>query len=571
MRCLMILSTTFCCLLAADIEPAQAGPSIGPAPTIEHEVSHSGFTPPPMDLSHVRLPSPPADKIRDLPARFDWREAGLVSPIKNQGGCGSCYAFAAAADVESRVLDSYQTLVDISENHLKECHFEGRSCLGGNAFMMTNLLTLQGAVLEDCDPYVPSITGCSSDCEPQFSVFDWIVLTGNSTPPTGALKQALADHGPLSTTVFAGDGSTPSWNTAFNNWSGGDGLYFTGTNTPNHAVTLVGWDDDHPHAGGGQGCWIVKNSWGAGWGDACGYGQSGGYFYIAYGSASLGQYSTVITEIMPSYPELSVMAWDEGGWTNSFGASNGSTVIWGMARFDPADETHLHRVEFWTNDATERVDVYVYSGFAVGTLTGLLAEKHGSQFGESGYHSVPLDDPLPLLPGNAYYVAVRLENASADFPLVSDCSSDDGSGRTWISLDGVSWHDMSATFQCAAGIRIRTSPHEFLQLSGSAEGGPPAPPQSSAVFELEKPRPNPFNPRTSLAFTIGRAGPVRLRIYDLQGRLVSTILDAELPAGRHQTHWSGRDDAGRPMPAGVYHCRLEDGLRWRSQRLVLVK
>jgi hypothetical protein len=92
-----------------------------------------------------------------------------------------------------------------------------------------------------------------------------------------------------------------------------------------------------------------------------------------------------------------------------------------------------------------------------------------------------------------------------------------------------------------------------------------------AVTALLPAWPNPFNPGTSLEFSLGRDAHVNLRIYDLQGRLVRTLLTADLAAGSHRARWDGRHDQGRNAPAGIYFCRLDDGMRWRSQRLVLVK
>lgn len=570
MRRSILVSLAFCYLLAAAADPAgaQAVPHAAPVPDLPAPTT--GFSPPPVDLTHVRLAEPPAHRLRDLPSRFDWREHGQVSPVQNQGPCGSCYAFAAAGDVESRVLRDLAALVDISENHLKECHFEQRGCQGGNAQMMVNLLTLEGAVQEACDPYVPDDVGCTADCDAYVSVLDWVWLAGNAKPAATALKQALLDHGPLSTTMFAGDGTTPAWQQAFNQWSGGDGLHYAGAETPNHAVMLVGWDDDHPHTGGGEGCWIVKNSWGAGWGDACDHGASGGYCYLAYDSANLGMWTSAITEVMPSYPELTVMAWDEGGWTGSYGGG-ASTVTWGLARFASPQETNLHRVEFWTNDATVRVDVYVYQDFTGGTLQDLLAAVEDLSFEHAGYHSVPLDEPLAMAAGTSYHVAVRLQNLSYTYPLPVDQQGAYAAERTWISLDGGTWYDLGAMYSCEAGIRIRTSPHTVLATGDDAQ--PPATPPTlpDQGFALDPAWPNPFNPATSLAFTLDRPLTVNLRIYDLQGRLVRTLVAAERSAGRHHVSWSGRDDQERLVPAGVYLCRLDDGQRTRSRRLVLLK
>ncbi len=555
MRRFVLTSFVFCCLLGH----AAAGPVPQTAPAVAHAAGSTGFVPPPVDLDHVVLAEPPL--ARDLPARFDWREHGQVSPVRNQGACGSCYAFAAAGELEARVLRDHGVVVDLSENHIKSCHFEARGCEGGNAQMVMNLLTRTGAVAEACDPYLAYNAPCQHGCAPQFAVRDWIWLTGSALPAAGALKQALLDHGPLSTTMYAGDGANPAWQTTFNNWNGGTGLYHAGNETPNHAVLLVGWDDDWPHAGGGNGCWIIKNSWGTGWGDACGHGASGGYFYLAYGSAGGGKWTSAITEIMTAYPELAVTGWDAGGWTGSIGYNN--PVAWGLMRVPVTETTHLHCVEFWTTDTTLQVDVAVHAGFTGGSLTGLLAGTTSAGFGGVGYHSVELPEPLALIEGNTYYVSVRLQNASYGYPLAIDGQGPRSNGNTWISLNGSSWVDL-AGYSAIAGMRVRTSPHTVLPIGEHDDAPPPAPPTST--FALEPPWPNPFNPATTLAFHLDRAGPVRLRILDLRGRLVHTLVDGHLPAGRHEMRWLGRAQA-----AGVYIARLDDGSRARSQRLVLLK
>jgi hypothetical protein len=84
--------------------------------------------------------------------------------------------------------------------------------------------------------------------------------------------------------------------------------------------------------------------------------------------------------------------------------------------------------------------------------------------------------------------------------------------------------------------------------------------------------PNPFNPRTTIAFTTPRSLSVDLRVYDLSGQLVRTLIEGEtLPMGRHERAWQGRDDRGRSVAAGVYLYRLETGVSTQSQRLLLVK
>lgn len=524
-----------------------------------------GFVPPRVDLSHLPTTLSAAAKS-DLPARHDARELGIVSPVKNQGACGSCYAFAAAGDLEARVLRDYGALADASENHLKECHFEEQSCAGGGAQIVANLLTAVGAVDEACDPYQASDVACLDGCDPTFAALSWEWIAGGAMPATDLLKQAILDHGPISTTVYAGDGQAPTWQGQFSGWNGGDGLYYAGDETNNHAVMIVGWDDDHPHAGGGTGCWIMRNSWGEGWGDACGHGDSGGYCYIAYGSAGIGKISSVITEVMPTYPELAVLGWDEGGWTTSFGYD--AAVAWGMARIESPVATNLHRVEFWTTDVTTDVDVSIYDQFSGGSPSGLLASINDLAFSASGYHSVPLDAPLALHAGQDYYVVVRFQNSSYGYPLPVDTQGSCAAGTSWGSHGGSTWTDLGSAHGCELGIRARTGPYMVLPIE--ADDLPPTP-AIDRRFALEAPWPNPFNPATTLTYTVGRESSVNLRIFDLQGRLVRTLVGETVPAGRHHVRWNGRDDGQRPVAAGVYLCRLDDGWQQRSRRLVLVR
>lgn len=83
--------------------------------------------------------------------------------------------------------------------------------------------------------------------------------------------------------------------------------------------------------------------------------------------------------------------------------------------------------------------------------------------------------------------------------------------------------------------------------------------------------PNPFNPSTRIPFELAKAGPVRLRIHDAQGRQVRRLFGGALEAGPHSLEWDGRDDAGRPAPSGVYFCRSEAGGASQVRKLVLAR
>ena len=97
----------------------------------------------------------------------------------------------------------------------------------------------------------------------------------------------------------------------------------------------------------------------------------------------------------------------------------------------------------------------------------------------------------------------------------------------------------------------------------------PAPAGAAAALAAH---PNPFNPATTLSFSLAARGPVTLAVYDLSGRLTRTLIAGQtLAAGEHEIVWRGRDDAGRALPSGVYIGRLEADGAAGAQRLVLIK
>lgn len=91
------------------------------------------------------------------------------------------------------------------------------------------------------------------------------------------------------------------------------------------------------------------------------------------------------------------------------------------------------------------------------------------------------------------------------------------------------------------------------------------------VFRLNQNYPNPFNPTTNIVFELPQASRVELRIYDLLGHEITTLVNANLPAGNHRVEWNGCDQYGRPVPAGVYLYALKSGNVTKMRKMTLVK
>ena len=104
----------------------------------------------------------------------------------------------------------------------------------------------------------------------------------------------------------------------------------------------------------------------------------------------------------------------------------------------------------------------------------------------------------------------------------------------------------------------------------SDQTGTPLIPQAG-ILSLRPASPNPFNPQTRVSFDLPRDGRATLRVYDVSGRLVRTLVDDDLSAGEHFMTWSGDDEAGRGVATGTYLLRLRQGGVSMVQRVTLMK
>jgi hypothetical protein len=91
------------------------------------------------------------------------------------------------------------------------------------------------------------------------------------------------------------------------------------------------------------------------------------------------------------------------------------------------------------------------------------------------------------------------------------------------------------------------------------------------VTRLYQNRPNPFNPRTAIKFSLAADGPAKLIIYDVNGRRIRTLVDGGLKAGMHQVVWDGSDDAGHAVSSGVYWSQLHAGTYSSNKKMVVLK
>jgi hypothetical protein len=221
-----------------------------------------------------------------VPAEFDWRDNGgdFVTGVRDQGGCGSCWAFAATAVLESNVLMARNTPgvdLDLSEETLVGCQgptYDGRmpnSCAGGSLLDAARFIKQKGLPREKCYPYDESNGICSSACAGwkanAFRIDSFIDLYMTAAGSrVDLIKQHVLTYGPTAVAMTVYQDFYYYDSGVYNHaWGGSQG---------GHAVVVVGWSDPGQY-------FIAKNSWGTDWGS----GESEkGFFRIAYGETTTG-------------------------------------------------------------------------------------------------------------------------------------------------------------------------------------------------------------------------------------------------------------------------------------------
>jgi hypothetical protein len=155
---------------------------------------------------------------------------------------------------------------------------------------------------------------------------------------------------------------------------------------------------------------------------------------------------------------------------------------------------------------------------------------------------------------------------------LNDCEPHDA-GNVLLLTDrkvtnpGVRCYDLATGVAQGGLINVGLPPFDILVSHGlpTGTGGGPV------LTSLGTNYPNPFNPATTIPFTLSRGGRATLRVYDVSGRVVATLLDGVVPAGAHEARWDGHTDSGVAVASGVYVARLDAGGVRRTQKMVLLK
>ena len=413
-----------------------------------------------------------ADRAVSYPSSY--KTANLPA-IRNQGGYGVCWAFSTISLLEINLLKNKLVSddIDLSEFHLVNFTYNNvTDPLGGSAgdtttflrssnivtqnggdirMAFNSLMDWEGAVDETLVPYTAEVagtintTGLSDDlARKNTKIHLQNYYKVNMTNQTD-VKQAITDYGALSISYYAYGGDAS--NKYYNSSTAGYYCYDSNTGT-NHAVTVVGWDDNYskdnfPTKPEGDGAWIVRNSWGS-------YFGENGYFYLSYYDKST-RVEGYAVEAQTSDNYDNNYQYDGTGWFSYMGYSGyGGTNKYANVFKAKANESKAENIEavsfedYSSAGCKYNISIYTNLTDVSDPESGTLECTQSGQTTFDGAYTIKLNNPVYVEDGTTFSVVVELISSTNNGPyMVSDTTYNGG----WFSCESAALENQSYIYR----------------------------------------------------------------------------------------------------------------------------
>ncbi len=464
----------------------------GPVVTGDGEIAGTGFVPsaePVLSIHDGSSAGPLQLRSPSLPATYSSVDAGAVTAPKNQGSHNTCWVFSTLGSLEAHALANGvlpgedATTLDLSERHLAYFTYTTQPdplgntagdstsarngtylSVGGNDTMVTYALaSWMGAAQENALPtYEELRTSYVSSRHSEFDLdnslshsIDHLHLSGMrriAMSDADDVKQAIFDHGAVSASVYFGgnryqylDSKTFAMNVQ------GTGL------SANHAILVVGWDDAYPVENfkdwpSRPGAWLVRNSWGADWGN-------GGYFWVSYEDQVMSKGNAYLFMGEPTENLDNIYQYDgSSSMFYNYVETGGAIANVYTAQANPDGAEELAGMGLSLSDVNVQYQVQVYVGLRDETdpTSGdpQLATPLTGTTSYEGYYTIELPEPVVLEQGETFSVVVRLSKDTGEMVAYD---VDRSASYSWVSFVndvasgqsfeqdrlGESWEDLS--------------------------------------------------------------------------------------------------------------------------------
>ena len=429
------------------------------------EEDYEGLVPEPAKIYFGR---PRAQRFERLgfPATYDLRDHNKVSEIRDQGPNGSCWTFACYSSLESTLRPG--EILDFSEKHMRNTHgFDWGPEKGGNRFISTAYLARwSGPILEEEDPYSPYDFVSPKNLVRAKDIKEVMYLPDMDVDfdeGMNAIKDAIMNYGAVQTAMYASDRylNKAEW-----------AHYCPRRVNGNHAVAIIGWDDNYPKENFRQtppkdGAWLIRNSWGKGMG-------IDGYYWASYYDTVVGTNNAVYFAKDKGESDY-IYQYDPYGMTRTVGY-NGKG--YGANVFGPVKEKqYVNGAGFYVPAANTDYKVYVVKDYkGLDSLKNDRVEVASGTVEYPGYTTVTFDKQ-EVQKDSKFAVVVYYTTLETYYPIPIEARERKYAsrvnaypGQSYTSSDGAEWRDLTV-YNSSANVCIKG----FTTLDGKGTPDDPKP------------------------------------------------------------------------------------------------
>lgn len=388
-----------------------------------------------------------------FPTRYDLRERGRVSRVRDQGSYGTCWAFAALGALESTLLPEQEAL--FSADHMTLCNGFSISPEDGGEYTigMAYLAAWKGPVFEVDDPYGDDET---DDTLPAVKhVQEMQVIDGKDYEK---IKAAVFQYGGVQTSIYNALRSSLDDSPYYDSRT--SSYCYIGTEKPNHDVVIIGWDDSYPKENfsvdlEGDGAFLCQNSWGEEFGED-------GVFYVSYYDTNIGTHNVVYTGVEDPGNYGHIYQSDLCGWVGQIGYIRDG--MYGANVYTAGGAEELVAAGFYATGKDSQYEVYVVRHFKDESSLQEMVPVASGKFGNAGYYTVRFHDGIELEPGERFAVVLHIITPNSLRPMAVEYRADEATagvvlddGESYISASGATWQNVNAIEECNLCIKAFTN------------------------------------------------------------------------------------------------------------------
>ena len=405
------------------------------------------------DIAENVVTAADTDDSAVIPTRFDMREKGRVSKVRNQGSYGTCWAFAATSALESSLYPEEENLFSVDHMSMSNSYNVNQYDGGEYTIGMAYLAAWQGPVYEKDDPYGDGKTNGSLTAVKH--VQEMQIIDGKNYE---GIKEAVFQYGGVQSSLYSTIRSSQGSSEFYNKDT--SAYCYIGTEKPNHDVVIIGWDDNYPASNfntplEGDGAFICQNSWGEDFGE-------GGIFYVSYYDTNIGTHNVVYTRVDETDNYDHIYQSDLCGWVGKMGYDN--EEIYGANVFTAEGDEDVAAASFYATGADTSYELYLVHDFEdEKSLDDRIKVAEGS-CKQAGYYTVDFKTPMQVKAGERYAIVLYIKTPGAAHPMAIEYDSGEASldtvnledGEGYISYNGRTFVNVKEKQDCNLCIKAFT-------------------------------------------------------------------------------------------------------------------